>query len=265
MNIFLHELKAYRKSTFLWTCVLCALAVMYLSIFPVIAKDAAQFKNMFSGLQESARKGLGINIDTIATLLGFYSFVLIYITLIGAIQAMYLGTSIVSKEVREKTADFLLSKPVSRNKILTAKILAALVSLIITNVVYLVAAVLAASSISTETFSMKIFFMVSLTMFFVQVMFMSLGIIVSILLRRIKSVLPVALSTVFGFFFISMFGSIIGDKAVRYITPFKYFDTSYIIRNASYEISFVLVGLVLVIAAIAASFIIYSKKDIHAV
>jgi ABC-2 type transport system permease protein len=82
---------------------------------------------------------------------------------------------------------------------------------------------------------------------------------------KIRSVLSVSLGTVFGFFIINMFGSVIGEEALRYITPFKYFETGYIIKNGSYEVQFVILSLAFVIAATAASYIIYSRKDIHAV
>lgn len=265
MNMFLHELRAYRKSTIIWTITLVAIVIMFLSMFSAFTSNAAEAKKLLEGYPLAVRNAIGLSLDSITTLLGFYSFTFLYITLAGAIQAMNLGTSIVSKEVREKTADFLLTKPVSRMQIMTAKLLAALSSLVITNVIYLVVSSMMASTTSSQTFSMKIFIMISATLFFIQIAFLALGVIVSVVLTKIKSVLPISLGTVFAFFFISMFGSAIGDNNLRYITPFKYFDSSYIIKNASYETSFIILEVVLIIIAIVASYIIYSKKDIDAV
>ena len=201
MNIFLHELKAYRKSTIIWTCAMAALAILYLSIFPSFSKDVADFKKLLEGYPVGVRKALGISMDSITSLIGFYSFILGYIMLCGAIQAMNIGTSIISKEVRDKTADFLLTKPVSRKKIFTAKLLGALASLIITNVIYIIIVVITVSVINSGKYSMKIFLMISFTLFFVQVMFMCLGIIISVSMRKIKSVLPISLGTVFFLFY----------------------------------------------------------------
>lgn len=264
MNIFLHELKAYRKSIIIWSTSMAALAVMYIFIFNGISEDIETFKNLLKSMPEVVRKLLSIYVDSISTLEGFYSFVFVYVVLCGAIQAMNIGVSIVSKEVREKTADFLLTKPVSRKSILTFKLLAALASLAITNIIYLAITIPSALTVKTE-FSMKIFLMISGTLFFVQLMFMSLGVIMSIVVGKIKSVISVSLSTVFSFFIISMLGSVIGDEAVRYISPFKYFDLAYIVKNAAYETSFIIVGIIFVISAIAVSYLVYLKKDIHAV
>ena len=265
MNMFVHELKAYRKSTIIWAIAMAVLAIMYISIYPSFSKDIESFRKMIEGYPEGVRKALGLSIESFSTMLGFYSFVFGYIMLCGAIQAMNYGTSIVSKEVREKTADFLLTKPVSRKQILTAKLLGALASLVITNVIYLLFAVTMANVVNSGGYNLKIFIMISLTLFFVQLMFMSLGVIVSVILPKIKSVIAVSLGTVFSFFIINMFGSVIGDEAVRYITPFKYYDAAYIVKNGSYEIRFIILEIAVIVVFTISSYLIYIKKDIHAV
>lgn len=265
MNMFLHELKAYRKSTIIWTFSIVGLAALYLLIYPAFSNDIADFKKILENYPEGIRKALGISIDSFSSMIGFYSFIFGYIILCGAIQAMNFGTSIVSKEIREKTADFLLTKPVKRSQILTAKLLGIFTSLVITNFIYILMAVIIASAVNSKGLDIKTFLLISITLFFVQLIFMSLGVIVSVIFPKIKSVISVSLCTVFAFFIISMLGSFIGEKAVRYITPFKFFDTAYIIKNGSYEVPYIVIEIIFIIIAITASFIIYSKKDIHAV
>lgn len=261
--MFIHELKAYRKSTIIWTCSLIALVVLFLSMYPTFSKEVEAFRKLLEGFPEPVRKAFGLSIDSMSSILGFYSYIFLYLTLCGAIQAMNLGTSIVSKEARAKTADFLLSKPVTRSKVMTSKLLAALTCLVITNATYLIVASIMASIVKTQEYSYKIFFMLSITLFFVQLMFLSLGVIVSVVVPKIKSVLPISLGTVFSFFIIGMFSSTTGDTAIRYITPFKYFDTNYITKNSSYEFSFIIIEIAFIIVAISASYFVYGKKDVH--
>ena len=211
MNIYFHELKAYKNSTFIWTFSLIALVILFMSMFPSISRDVEVFKELMEGFPEAVRKALGLEIESLGTILGFYSYIFLYVTLFGAIQAMNIGTSIISKEVRDKTADFLLTKPVSRSKILTSKLMAALTTLIITNVVYVVAASIIVSQVKTEAYNIKIFLMITLTLFFVQLIFLSLGIIISVLVPKIKSVLTVSLGTVFTFYIIGLLTPTTGD------------------------------------------------------
>lgn len=265
MNILLHELRAYRKSTIIWTISLIAVVALFMSLFPSFTNDTEEFRKLLEGYPVALREAFGIDLDNFFSILGFYCYGLSFVTLCGAIQAMNLGTGIVSKEVREKTADFLLTKPVTRTAVLTNKLLAALISIIITNIVYLAAATLLAYQVATENFEVSIFILLSLTVFFVQLIFLALGIIISVIVQRIKSVLTVSLATVFAFYFLGMFSSTSGDEVKRYLSPFKYFDTAYIIEKSSFEAPFLITGAVVIIVAIGASFFIYAKQDIHSV
>lgn len=265
MNIFIHEMKSNWKSTMIWTISLMGIVVLFMSFFPTISKDIDQFVTLLEGFPEPVRQAFGIQLEGIGSILGFYAYIFMYITLCGAIQAMNLGISIVSKEVRDKTADFLLTKPVSRIKVLTAKLSAALVSLVITNLAYVITASIIVSQFKTEAYSIKILLMISMTLFFVQLIFLALGFLIAVVVPKINSVLTVSLGTVFGFFFIGMIASIGEDDAKRFLSPFKYFETDYIIKHSRYEAPFLITGLVIFIAALIVSFIVYRKKDIDSV
>jgi len=264
MNMFWHELQAYRKSTLIWTFSLAALVILLLSMFPTFANNAAEVRKLLEGYPEGLLKALDLSLDNISSLLGYYPFVFAYVLLGGAIQAMNLGLSLLSKEARLKTADFLLTKPVTRRQVLTAKLTAAVISLVFTNVSYLAVSSLMASVVSPESYSIKIFLLISVTLFFVQLIFMSLGILISALIPQLKSVISVSLGTVFAFFIISMLDSSLGEATVRYLSPFEYFDSTYIIQNATYETSYLLLTFAIVLVSITLSYVVYSRRDIRA-
>lgn len=265
MNMYLHELKVYRKSTIIWTLSLVAVIMLYVNIFPAFSDGAEVMEKVLNNFPEEFRKAFGISDYDLSTFLGFYSYVFSFIVLSGAIQAMNIGTGILSAEVREKTADFLLVKPIKRHQIITAKLLAALSSIVITNIVYLITALTAVKTMKSVEYDMKIFLMISFTMFFVQLIFIALGFFIAVVTKRIKSVLPISLGIVFGFYILEMFGSVIGDDKMKYITPFKYFDLAYIIENGKYELKFIILSIIIIVALIGGSYKLYSKKDIPAI
>ncbi|KHE67112.1 ABC transporter permease subunit [Halobacillus sp. BBL2006] len=265
MNIFMHELRAYRKATLLWTLSLMGIVVLFLSFYPSIASDMDDFTALLEGFPEPVREAFGIQLESLGTITGFYAYVFLYISLCGAIQGMTIGVSILSKEVREKTADFLLTKPVSRTKVLTAKLAAAFISLLLTNVAFIATVMATASVIQTEAYSSEVMVLISLTLLFTQLIFLALGILIAVVFPRIKSVLTVSLGIVFGFFFISMIASIGEGGAKRYLSPFQYFDRQYIMQHSSYETSFLLTAIGIVIVSLVASFVLYRRKDIHTV
>jgi ABC-2 type transport system permease protein len=91
----------------------------------------------------------------------------------------------------------------------------------------------------------------------------AIGILFSVIIPKIKSVIAVSLPTVFAFFIIGTLGAILGNDNVRYITPFKFYDTSYVINNGGYETSFLLIEISFVVLATIASYVIYFKKDVR--
>ncbi len=266
MNMFLYEVKSLRRSMITWSLSLLALAALYLSIYPSMAQDAEDFKKLIESYPEAILAMLGINPEYFTSLLGFYSMIFTFVILCGAIQAMNLGVSILSKESRERTADFLLVKPVSRSSIVSAKLLASLTTVAGTNIIFIGLSTLMAALQDTENFSPKLFFMINLSMLFVQIIFIAIGMLVSVFFKKIKNVLPISLGFVFGFYLIgALLITDMDNKAERLLSPFKYFDITYIINNGSYETMYLIVSLIIVTICIAASYIIYNRKDIHAV
>jgi ABC-2 type transport system permease protein len=119
--------------------------------------------------------------------------------------------------------------------------------------------------LADTTMDGKIFILMTLTLFIVQLFFLGLGFLVSVTAPKIRSVLTISLSTVFVFFIIGVFESIIGSKAVRYITPFRFFDNQYIIEKGSYEPAFLVLEAVFLAVAIIAAYYFYQKRDIRTI
>ena len=265
MNMYLHEIKSLRKSTILWAVSMIAIAVLYFSLYSGMVKDAEDFRNLLAAYPASIRAMLGVSLDSITSILGFYSMIFSFVAICGAIQAMNYGLSTLSKESRERTADFLLVKPVSRAAIVTSKLLAVLTMLLATDVLYYLGASITANIVKTADYSVRLFFMVTLTLLFIQLIFFALGVFISVFFKKLNSVLPISLGVVFGLYILG--AVLVTDKndVARFISPFQYFNIPYIINNARYELQYIITGAIIVAVTIAASYIIYVKKDIHAV
>jgi len=261
MNIFYHECKALGKSTFFWTISLVLVAIVFLSLFPAFSKDAEATKRLLEGFPKEILKAMGLSLEIFFSILGYYSFVFVYIVLCGSIQAMNFGLSVLSKEVRDKTADFLLTKPIKRYQIMTAKLSAVVASLLLTNIFYVLFAYITISLLTKTAMNNHVFLLISFSLLFVQLLFFSLGVLVSVVVPKIKSVLTYSLAIVFGFFILDLFNEIIGENLVRYLIPFKYFDSLYIMNHCSYEMPFVILAITVFVAFISVSYVIYGKKD----
>lgn len=264
MHVFVYELRSLRKTIYVWAFSLSLIALVFLAMYPAFTSDVEATRNLFSSLPAPLLAALGIDLNVFFSVVGYYTYILLYILLAGGICAMNLGVAILSKEGREKTADFLLTKPVTRATVVVSKIAAVLVALVGINVIYQLCLYGFARIFAHAPFDGQRFVLLSGILFLSQLLFMAVGLIVSVIIPKIKSVISVSLPIVFGFFIISMLDSVIDIAYLRYFTPFKFFDVHYILAHSAYEGRFVWYTVLIVLGASVATYGIYQRKDIHA-
>jgi ABC-2 type transport system permease protein len=245
---------------------LVAIILIFFSIFPSFADQAALLNETMSKFPPALLAAFGLNQVDLSTVLGFFSFIFLFAQLCLAIQAGNYGFGLVSIEETELTADFLVSKPVSRAQILNSKLLAAFTSLIITDVVVWVSSIasfiLFNSGRSYDTHTL-VLLLLSLVIF--QLFFLSLGLVISLLVKRVRSVTPYALGLGFGMYVLSAFSGLEGVSVLELITAFKHFDPNYIIQHVAYNTPLVLLDLAVTIVSLAVSYSLYLRRDIPAV
>lgn len=265
-NIYRHEFRARLRSVITWSIALMAITLVFLSIFPSFADQAALLNEMMARFPPELVAAFGMNEVDLSTVLGFYSFIFLFAQVCLAIQAGNYGFGLVSIEENELTADFLLSKPVSRAQILTSKLLAAFTSLTITNLV-LWASSFAAIALfrkgrEVETGTL-VLLLLSIVIF--QLFFLSVGLVISLLVKRVRSVTPYSLGLGFGMYVLSAFSGLEGVSVLELITPFKHFDPNYIVQHGAYDTPLVLLNAAVTMISLAASYWLYIRRDIPAV
>jgi len=236
-------------------------------MFPSFASAKDDMQNMLSTYPPDLLKALGADsLFSMFSMTNFYAYTFVYVSLAGAVCAMNIGLSIISKEISLKTADFLLTKPASRNKVIGSKVCAGLVSLIIINIVFVVVSIISANMVGNGGYDMKVFIMIASTLFFIQLIFFTMGFVIGVIAPKIRSVIGTSLGISFAFFILGMILNMQNsDEVLRYFVPFKYLDVQYIIANGAYETKFLVLGLAVSAVFIAASYLWYNHKDIDAV
>jgi ABC-2 type transport system permease protein len=262
MNIFSQELKMSAASMIYWTASIVLFVLLFMFMYPPISKDIQVIESILSNFPPELRRALGMTTLDLSQVLGFYGFLFIYILLIGSVYAMKSGISVLSEEIRSKTADFLLVKPVPRTRIVSAKILSILSNLIVQNLLFMFISYIIISSYVNGSLDTRTFILINLSLFQVQLFFAAVGLFLSVLIKKIKTVLPVSLGVVFAFFVIQMINQSLNDPKLAYITPFAYFDVSKIIQNVGYDTSFLIINIIIIFILTALTYIIYQKKDI---
>jgi ABC-2 type transport system permease protein len=235
-----------------------------MSIYKSFAIDVTSAKKLLEAYPPAVLAALNLKVEIFFTIYGFFAYLLTFAWLTGAIQAMNLGVSVLSKEVAGKTADFLLTKPVTRVRMVTEKLAAVFTLVVITNIFFLATALLSAAVFSKNSVDFSLFSLIAVTLFFIQIFFLALGFVLGAIIPKVKTVVAVTLPVVFAFFIISAFGGVLKIANINYFTPFKYFDPVYIYQHSSYEPKYLLVLFGVVTVCIITSYVFYMKKDIEA-
>lgn len=266
MNIFKFELKMNLKSTITWSISVFLIIFAFLALYPAFGIDASYIETMMKSFPKEFLQAFGLGNMNIAQPLGFLGFGFFFVQICLGIQAANYGFSLVSVEERELTADFLLTKPITRINILTGKLLAAITCIVITNAFAWISSFLFLSIYNNgNSYDTNALMLMLIGLLLLQLFFLCVPLAVSLLLRKIKSVLSFSMAFVFGFYVLSAFGGAISDDKISYFTPFKHFEPSYIIENVSLDMPKASISLVLIIISVVVSYILYKRRNIHSI
>lgn len=265
MNIYLFELKKYKKSILIWSLSVFAFVYMYMSFYPSFATDNVVVDAMLENYPKEFLAAFGMNVGLpMSSVLGYFALTFSFVQLLLAIQSSNYGFHILSVEERELTADFLLSKPVTRTKIIVSKFLAALTSLIIVNIATWVASISAVLTLNGgNDYEMNNLIVLLSTVVIFQLFFLSVGMLISVLVKKISSVLSYSMALSFGMYILTALSGILDSKLLAFITPFSHFNPNDILLNGSHEIGPVLLSVGIILLSLTASYFLYLKRNIH--
>ena len=265
-NIFRHEFRARLRSVIIWSLGIAALVIFYMSIFPAFSDQAELMNEMIAKFPPELSAAFGLDLMDLSSVVGYFSFLFIFDQLCLAIQASNYGFGLVSVEESELTADFLLSKPVSRGQVLTSKILAAVSSLLLTDIVVWACSFAAIAVFNGgREYDMTLMLLMLASILVFQLFFLFVGLAISLLVRRVRSVTPYGLGLAFGAYVLSAFSGVFGDVALEYLTPFKHFDAAAIASDGGYNWPLVLLNVGVTIVALLLAYWRYLRRDIPAV
>jgi ABC-2 type transport system permease protein len=264
MNIYRHEFRSKLRSTLTWSVSLMGLIFVFMTFFASFVEDTELLNEALSQMPEEMLIAFGMTGVDLSTVLGYFSFLFLFCQVCLAIQAANYGFGLVSVEETEMTADFLLVKPVSRARILTSKLLAALTALTITNAVVWASSYAAIeSNRAGRPYEPGTLVLLLLSIAVFQLFFLSVGVVLSLLMKRVRSVISLSMALAFGMYVLSAFGGMLGKDTLDILTPFKHFDPNYIVSNAAYDAPLVALNLAVIVVSIVGSYALYQRRNIR--
>lgn len=262
MNIYRRELKAHRKPLLIWSACMLFLVAAGMGKYSSQLGTGLNINDLMQTMPAALQKFFGLGVLDLSVAVEYFGVLFTYIALVAAVHAAMLGAEIVSKEERDKTAEFLMAKPVSRARILTAKLAAAL-----TNVLALNLFTAAGSFGVLNYYSQGAPFagrwgMLMAALLAVQAFFLATGVFFASLTGKHSLATGAATGLLLLLFVIFVITDIFGrTDFLRYLTPFKFFDAK-VLMAGKYENIYTLITVLCVAAFVFFAYRFYRRRDL---
>ena len=262
MTIIRHELRQNRNSLWIWTGSICFMMVICVLIYPDMKSDMDSVGEMFATMGAFSA-AFGMDRINFGQFMGFYCVECGNILgLGGAFFAALLGISALAGEEKEHTAEFLLTHPVSRTRVVGEKLAAVLIQILILNAAALLLSLLAALAVGEKP-GMREFWLLHLayTLLQFEIACVCFGISAFISGGSLGLGMGVAICL----YFMNIIANITeGTEFLKNITPFGYAEGADILYDSALNGGYLAVGAAITAVGIALAFFKYCRKDIKA-
>ncbi len=153
MNILRRELRLNRRSFFIWASVMVIFIGIYLGFFPYM-----QDPDMVAALEaypETLKAAFAMSPATFQDVNQYHGgLVMAYGLLLATIYSLMLAGGLVARDADVGTAEFLYTKPVTRNQIMWAKVSAFLLIIVLLWIVAFAASTVVGLAVVGDEFSL---------------------------------------------------------------------------------------------------------------
>ncbi len=260
MTILRHELKQNRTSFWIWTAVISFMIGVCVFIYPEMKGEMESISDVFADMG-SFSAAFGMDKINFGTLLGYYSIECGNVLgMGGAFFAAICGAGVLAKEEKECTAEFLLTHPVSRRKIMSEKLISVMLQIVVLNVIVF-GVVTAGMAAIGETIPWEEMLLLHTAYLLLQIELAGICFGISAFLRR--GSVGVGLGVAVTMYFLNLIANITESaEFLKYITPFGYANGTDIVTDVTPDGKLILIGMTYAIVGIVAAYWKYTKKDI---
>lgn len=260
MIIFRNEIKRGKINCLIWTAVICFFLAICISIYPEMKDQMSEVSDMFGNMGNFSA-AFGLDQLNFGEFKGYFGVECGNVLgMFGAFYAALLGIVALGREEKEQTAEFLLTHPVTRSRVVIEKAMAILTNLIFTNLSVVACSYILIYAIGEDA-SLKEYALLFLAYFLAQLEIAMITFAISSFLK--KADMGIALGIAGIVYFLGIFSNLMEElKVIKYLTPFGYADSATILTDASIEASYLTVGMFITVISFFTAFIYYNHKEI---
>ena len=260
MAILFHEIRRNRLSLIIWSLAIAYMLAITIIIFPEMQTQMGDIGEMFSDMGAFS-EAFGMDQLNFGEFMDYFGIECSNtLGLGGAIFAALVGAGALAKEEKEHTAEFLLTHPQSRVRIITEKLLSVILQLFILNAVVIIFSAISIIAIDVELDIGKLA-LIFLSHILLQIEIAAITFGISAFMKRGE--VGLGLGLVFGLYFANILANLTEDlEFIKFITPYSFTDGAHILNEGAIEAKYLAVGMVFAAVGIAAAYVKYTKKDI---
>ena len=263
MNVFMREMKSNRKGLIIWSIIVILLIASGMGKYAGLSASGQSINDLLAQMPPTLKAIMGIGTFDLTTATGYYGVLFIYVAMMASIHATTLGANIISKEERDKTAEFLFLKPISRNKIITSKLLASFINILIFNLVTFVSSILMVQKYSKGEAVIGDITRLMVGMLILQLIFLSIGTAIAAISKHPKTAPSLAVGILLFTFMLSIAIDLNNRiENLKYLTPFKYFDAKSLMYARGFEPVYVILSIVIIAVLFWATYVFYNSRDL---
>ncbi|MBG0858743.1 MAG: ABC transporter permease subunit [Bacteroidales bacterium] len=265
-NLFLMEIKRNTLSLTVWMIAITVLVSVTMAVYPVFLENQSKILGMMSLIPDELLQFKGISdFSDFLSVLGFYSVNnIIYMMVLGSIYAIVLSSGILLKEEYNKTAEYLLTRPLTRSEIFLSKLAVLFINVFLLNFVTALAGFICLELVRNTPFSTGAFLILSLYTLLLNILFGAVGLFMSTLVRRARPITTLSIGLVLILYFIFTLSKITeGISRIGYLSPFRYVKTNATSPDYSLDFWHLLYFIGISLLLIGLSYRLYIRKDIY--
>jgi ABC-2 type transport system permease protein len=263
MNIFIREIKANLKSLLIWGGIVILFIFMGITEFSGYEGNPEMLA-ILDSMPPALLEAFQFNAFNLTTITGFYGIMFTYFALLATISAAMWGSDIISKEERDKTVEFALSLPITRERLVTGKILAALVNCIGLLLIMWGTSLAFVEKYEPDSGFYEFLTLLMVALFIMQMVFLAVGIFLGCALKDYKRAGSIGVSVILVTYFFSVISGLNENlEFLKYFTPFKYFDPAAILNESRIDINYVWLSLGITAVFIVGGYVTYARRDLY--
>lgn len=261
MTLIRHELRQGKIPFLIWTAAIGFLLAVCVFLFPEMKGQMDNVSDMFASMG-SFTEAFGMDRLNFGTLIGFYAVECGNVLgLGGAFYASLCAVNILSKEEKNRTAEFLLMHPIRRRRLITEKLITVWILITAMNLIVYTLSVYSIAAIG-ETIPWKELTLLHAAYYLLQIELAGICSGISAFMR--KGSVGVGLGIAAMMYVLNLIANIAESaEFLKYITPFGYCEGADIVKDKALNGTMVTVGMIFCAAGITVAYVKYTRKDIH--